>query len=520
MRRLVASISLAVFGLLPLTGCGDSPPVPAGDGDGRRLEAPTTDGPGVTPAAGMEWIRQKPHISLLLIAGQRGKLKPCGCSEPQLGGIERLATLVELNRRRAEAGFGALSLGWSLQDLGEAQSETKASLYRAALEVMGFDALVLGTSDLRVPALAQPFLDGSAYDLPAPPANVPLARTGPLAQAVDTEPFATFEVRGLTVRALSIVDPEQGPQLGDVAEVVLPPGGALQTLTPRPDDLWIVSTDVTGAGMEGLRDSVRRLGPAVILDLSGAGGVDRAENVRLADGPLVVTIAEWGKEAGILDLEPVSAEAGGGWSASYHVLPLEASLETRPSPLRETVTALIDTYKRRVRERGYLAAFGTYPDDDGFAYVGSTRCAVCHPGIYQEWLTTPHATALGTLEAKAYHWDPECIRCHVVGFERFPDGRWVRVEGGFLDPGRTPHLGGVGCECCHGPGEAHVESPLDRSLWAEDGPNRRHPGKRGCAACHDIENSFGFEEDYEAKFLPRADHRDVPSDRRTVYEER
>ena len=62
---------------------------------------------------------------------------------------------------------------------------------------------------------------------------MPLARTGALAQAADTEPFATFEVRGVTVRALSIVDPEEGAQLGDVAEVVLPPGGALQALTAR-----------------------------------------------------------------------------------------------------------------------------------------------------------------------------------------------------------------------------------------------------------------------------------------------
>jgi hypothetical protein len=453
------------------------------------------------------------------VAGQRGKLKPCGCSEPQLGGIERLAALTELNRKRAREGCAGLSLGWSLGDRGEPQAEAKAALYRATLEVLGFETLVLGTTDLHVPALAQPFLGGRAYDLPTPPANVPLLRTGVLARAADTEPFATFDVGGLAVRALSIVDPDLGPSLSDVAEVVLPPGGALMALTPRPDALWVVGTDVTGAGMEALRGAMRRLGPAVIVDVEGAMGEDALEKVRLVDEPLVVSLATWGKEVGVLDLDPVPADEGGGWIVSYHALPLAPWLEKKRSPLRDQVTELVTRYKKTVRERGYLVDFDAYPNESGVGYVGSSRCARCHPGIYEEWLSTPHARALRTLQGRGYDWDPECVRCHVVGFERFPSGRWGRVQGGFLDPKRTPHLGGVGCECCHGPGEAHVESPRDRSLWGADGPNLRHPGKRGCQICHDVENSFGFIEKYADVFLPRVDHRDVPSDRRLVEPE-
>ena len=72
----------------------------------------------------------------------------------------------------------AVSLGWNLADRGEAQEATKATLYRAALEVMGFDALLLGATDLHSAALAQPFVGGTAYDAPNPPANVPLAKDG------------------------------------------------------------------------------------------------------------------------------------------------------------------------------------------------------------------------------------------------------------------------------------------------------------------------------------------------------
>jgi len=85
---------LCLLASLLLSACGDEPAADSGGGSGAR----SVEGGGETPASPFDraeraWITRRPHISLLLVAGQRGKLKPCGCSEPQLGGIERLATL-------------------------------------------------------------------------------------------------------------------------------------------------------------------------------------------------------------------------------------------------------------------------------------------------------------------------------------------------------------------------------------------------------------------------------------------
>ena len=72
-----------------------------------------------------------------------------------------------------------------------------------------------------------------------------------------------------------------------------------------------------------------------------------------------------------------------------------------PSRLRERVASLTQAYREQVRGRGYLAGFDTYPAPGGVGYVGSSRCARCHPGIYEEWLRTAHSGALATLEAAA-----------------------------------------------------------------------------------------------------------------------
>ena len=459
----------------------------------------------------------RPTLSLVIAGNQRGKLKPCGCSEPQLGGLERLAVLVWRARRRAVEGVAALSVGWSLTDAAGAQAETKAALYRHALEVMGFDALLLGTTDLFVPALATPYEGESELQRPAPPGNALLSPTGALAFAADTRPIVDLRLADLKIAALSLLDPAHLVRLSGVTMFVQGPGGSLQRLPPRPDTLWVVSTDATEAAIEDVKATMRRLGPSLIVDLGAGTGRERIEPTRLTSEPLVVTLADLGKEAGILDLERVPEAEGGGWTASFHVVPLEPSFEEAPSPLRDEVAACFETYQRAVRERGFLAQVPTVPDHPQAAYVGSGRCADCHAEIYKDWLSTPHARALITLQDKGYGWDPECIRCHVVGFQRLGGGRWGRTPSAFADPRRTAYLGGVGCESCHGPGSAHVEDPYDDALFAPGGPNHRNPGRKGCEVCHDVENSHAFPEHYEDRYLPAVDHRHVPGDERTRH---
>jgi len=96
-------------------------------------------------------------------------------------------------------------------------------------------------------------------------------------------------------------------------------------------------------------------------------------------------------------------------------------------------------------------------------YIGHNQCKVCHnsPDFgaqYKKWSEMDHANALEALksdEAKAIaqergmekppHEAPECLKCHVTGYD---------AETGKL-PSRVKMEDSVGCESCHGPMSAH-----------------------------------------------------------------
>ena len=83
------------------------------------------------------------------------------------------------------------------------------------------------------------------------------------------------------------------------------------------------------------------------------------------------------------------------------------------------------------------------------SYIGGETCAGCHQKEHEVWLTTRHAHAMATLEKKSEQFDNECVRCHVVGFQR----------GGFQTLYSTPQFANVQCEECHGPGRQHAGNP-------------------------------------------------------------
>ena len=95
--------------------------------------------------------------------------------------------------------------------------------------------------------------------------------------------------------------------------------------------------------------------------------------------------------------------------------------------------------------------------------------------------------------------DPECIACHVVGWNTT---ELLPYRGGFLSEQETPRLINVGCESCHGPGENHVraESGSNEVLQASLRRAIRLPveggaAKRECLTCHDGDNSPLFDFD-------------------------
>ncbi len=118
------------------------------------------------------------------------------------------------------------------------------------------------------------------------------------------------------------------------------------------------------------------------------------------------------------------------------------------------------------------------------AYSGDEFCAVCHEGASATHELTTHATAFDTLVKHGADADPECVGCHVVGWEQ---------KGGFEIGQRHTHLEGVGCETSHGRGGPHLSPDVAAGGNYE----------AVCVTCHNPQHSLGFE---YATFLPKVSH--------------
>jgi hypothetical protein len=138
--------------------------------------------------------------------------------------------------------------------------------------------------------------------------------------------------------------------------------------------------------------------------------------------------------------------------------------------------------KERAAKEVEKATSGT-PDH----YLGEEVCARCHVAEAAQWKTTGHARAWQTLVAARKEAVPECVRCHVVGYDQ---------AGGFKELTLTPGLVNVQCESCHGMGTQHDAY----------GTTPRKVTEQTCRSCHTKETSPEFD---FALFEPHVNHKGV-----------
>jgi predicted CXXCH cytochrome family protein len=134
---------------------------------------------------------------------------------------------------------------------------------------------------------------------------------------------------------------------------------------------------------------------------------------------------------------------------------------------------------KRISGAAVLAIFILAPwafSEEPGTYVGAKKCSVCHSAINTTWQETRHARAMESLKKSNQESLPNCVKCHVTGYER---------DGGFIDNELTPEMAGVQCEVCHGPGGHHVKSPMDKKMIKE-------PGEDLCRQCHTKGQDPGF----------------------------
>jgi hypothetical protein len=401
-------------------------------------------------------------LHVFLTGNGLSSLKPCGCSEKQLGGFEKRAQVWKdiAPQKRLIVDTGNLLLKSGEQDL------IKFDMMVQAFSFLEYDLVNFAQADVSI-AASRGYLAGTTFN----------AITGYNVSGWPTS--AVYEKKfdngsgPFTVR-IATVDTARDPAAD--ASRLLPahrPGEGINILIY--DEMY---EKVDSWSLHGLPIDV-------LVCLSGSDTPEILSKARVR--PLVISVGRFGKYVGKLTVTPADGQAG----LTYIAVPVDDSLASAPA-----LEELYRNYQQMVREENLLSKYPRLPLPNGLEYVGSRSCRVCHQYEYDMWSGKKHAKAWKTLVDIGSDADPECVVCHVVG---------LKYEGGFISAPKTPELRDVGCEECHGPGSRHTETL---------GKAKTEKPQADCLDCHTIENSpkyAGNEEEYRSKIVHWKEQSDANS---------
>ena len=213
----------------------------------------------------------------------------------------------------------------------------------------------------------------------------------------------------------------------------------------------------------------------------------------------------------------VSIDSDSKIAMRYARVPLDDRFEDAPE-MRQRMAV----YQEQLQQVGLenLGLLPPIPHASGDRFVGSERCGTCHTAAMDVWSNSMHAEATEHLVQPpaergdvARHFDPECLSCHVTGWNPQESCPYA---GGYLGLEVSSHLTGNGCENCHGPGAAHSNAEAEGSTVAQTTrlalrQQMQLPlskAKAKCMECHDLDNSPDFHEPdaFEEVYWPEVAH--------------
>jgi hypothetical protein len=467
-----------------------------------------------------------PEVVLLLTGQQHGYVLPCGCSDPQFGGLERRYNFLQTLKDRGWPVVG-LDLGdipqlQGPQHLPNVQGLLKYVSSMQALKRMGYAAVGIGEYEAALPL--REALDNYALNEPQPTvlcANLKGLRANNGNFEGEVEPWKVVDVPGkpLKVGVVSVVGPTVEARIKDaslkpfnrVPEVLK---AALKEMQAKKPDLKVLLYQGTLAQAKLCAED--GWGFNVILCLSDTD--EPSAQPALVKDTMIVTVGHKGKHVGVVGAFRTGKPAK-PFELKYQMVTMGPEWKTPPEKEGEQpIVALMERYTQALKEGNYLAKYtqgnhalqvavpGAVP-----SYVGSEKCKNCHEHAYDVWAKSAHAHAYQTLvDAKRpslRQYDGECIVCHVTGFT---------YKTGFTNAEKTPLLKDVGCESCHGPASEHLKKTSDPKWHELMNPWKAKPNENAAAAqkrelavgdfcqkCHDPENDVEW--NYKVKW-PKVAH--------------
>ena len=424
------------------------------------------------------------EVTLLYTGGTQSFLEVCGCTDNQLGGVARRATIVR-ELKRAHPNVILLDAG----DLFAGDTDLdrlRCRVHLESMKEMGYDVVNVGRGEFR---FGRGFFDvmrdsgGVAFVS----ANVKVNgdRVVPDARILDVGGVRVGVVGVAGERALETHTMGMGAHVKVVDGVETGLDGVKEAIDKviGQVDLLVLLSDLD---RDAERNLVQRFpGIDVVIGARSLEVIERVGNTLFlgtqaqgkAVGHAVLTVAD----------NQVTKEN------VRQVFVSESIVEDG------TVKQLVDGFYDRVQESPELQLIGR-ARFDGFVleaqvgqgangYVGVEACKGCHSAETVAWEQTHHAGAFNRLLQQQKHYQPDCVTCHTTGFG-YPTGFQIGKD--------AKHLTNVQCEVCHGPGGQHARRPEARNI-------RRTPSPDLCQRCHDADQTPDFDAHF-AQMLAEVSH--------------
>ena len=452
-----------------------------------------------------------PQLALVFTGGLDGYVEPCGCAgiAQMKGGLSRRATFFK-ELRAKDWPYIAIDNGGFVKGFGR-QEELKFSsmIEPSIVGQMKYDAIGIGPNDLRLSADALLPYTTSSPDDPSvfTSANVGVYDFNP----VLTTPFRVIDKHDVRIGVTSIIGKSWQPKnISNNGILLDDPVERLKRIVPQMEEArckWLILISHASA-QETLEisNAFPQFGIIVCADTPSEPPLMTPKLVTDSNpARYVIETGEKGKFAIVI----------GFFGSDYTTVKYQrVAFDSRYENDRVIVEQMQD-YQDNLRdelETKGLAGFGIRPvPPPNFnllgKYVGSAKCEPCHQDdSYRVWRRSDHAKAWGSLaetSVPARIYDPECVCCHVVGWN--PEERYPYLSGFSNEKGNiTLDLVNVGCENCHGPGEKHCLVEPEGAGTEDERERYRaamrlttdETGQRLCYTCHDLDNSpdFNFDE--------------------------
>ena len=433
----------------------------------------------------------KPKAALLITGLIEGYIEPCGCAGLELmkGGIGRRHTLFKMLEKQgwpvAGLDVGGMAIGFGRQ------AEMKFQAIAEGMRRMGYEAIGLGTTDLRLPTGELAAVTANVNGQPSPfiSANVGLFGF----DSGMTSTYRIIKVGEKRIGVTAILGKSYRKEVQNDDIEIIAPDAAIKKIMPKLKG----QTDYMVLLAYAAKDETIALAkqfPEFNLVVTSDGSPEPPKEAQPIAGTktLLIEVGHKGMNAIVIGLydEPQL-------HVRYQRVPLDSRFEAS-----HDMKMLMVAYQDQIKALGF-AGLGVRPvpqpqKQSNGNFTASNKCETCHEESYKIWKKSFHSKAYDTLVKldPPRNFDPECVSCHVVGWN---PTRFFPYEGGFESQEKTPKLTDVGCDSCHGPGEKHIaaESGSNEALMEKYRKavrlTKADAEKFFCVSCHDGDNSPQFQ---------------------------